>query len=243
MKATLGILLAIMINLPLGSKAAAPPSFSTCNDLYHAGSYQAAADCYEALTSDGYSAELFYNLGNSYAQLGKTGYGVLNYLRGLTISPGDSELRANLEALKKDQGLFDREKNFPGKLINLLSLYQWCWLLVGLFAIHIMVSIVVYRRRVLSRPKETALNLMLIVLALFCLWGVVMRYQQWQQLVVINDSRLLISPIESGSTGVAIKQGSTVTTLKKYKGFELVTDDFGRRGWLKRNDLEPVMKN
>ncbi|THB74257.1 MAG: hypothetical protein D6B25_13875 [Desulfobulbaceae bacterium] len=235
------LLFCLMMIVPQEGSTETKSSFTDCNDFYHAHSYRSAVDCYEQLSTEGYSAELFYNLGNSYAQLGQTGHGVLNYLRGLAISPGDSDIKGNLEALKNEHGLFDAERTFTHKFTRLLSLSQWCWLLLTLFMCHIIVSFAVFRKKIINPKREWGLNLIFFLLGSLCIWSAFNHYQDWQKLVVINDTRLQVSPIDSGSAGLSIKQGRTVAPLKQYQEFTLVIDDSGRKGWVRQEDLVPII--
>lgn len=51
----------------------------------------------EGLTNNKVSAELYYNLGNSYYRDGKLGKAILNYERALLLAPGDMDIRHNLK--------------------------------------------------------------------------------------------------------------------------------------------------
>jgi tetratricopeptide (TPR) repeat protein len=83
-------------------RAGDPPlaAFRQGNALDGAGNYSAAAAAYEgAVRSGNCSANLFYNLGNTYARLGQRGRAALNYRRALILDPADAGARANLAAL------------------------------------------------------------------------------------------------------------------------------------------------
>ena len=46
------------------------------------------------------SADVYYNLGNSYYKAGEIAKAVLNYERALLMKPGNSDIRANLEVAR-----------------------------------------------------------------------------------------------------------------------------------------------
>src|SRR6202020_2477154 len=50
--------------------------------------------------SVGYSAAGLYNLGNSYARVGKPGMAILNYERASLLSPNDPDVEANLRYVR-----------------------------------------------------------------------------------------------------------------------------------------------
>ena len=67
------------------------------NELYHEKNYQGAADIFEKLIDQGATnGYLYYNLGNTYMRLGKTGSAILNYLQARSFLPRNENLDANL---------------------------------------------------------------------------------------------------------------------------------------------------
>lgn len=68
------------------------------NKFYQEQNYEEAVKVYRKILSQGYeSAALYYNLGNAYFRLGKLGYAILNYEKGLKLSPGDEDLLYNIK--------------------------------------------------------------------------------------------------------------------------------------------------
>lgn len=67
------------------------------DSAYTADEFEKAIGLYsEALTSEGTSAELFYNMGNCYYRLGKYGKAILMYERALRLDPTFTDARENL---------------------------------------------------------------------------------------------------------------------------------------------------
>ncbi len=68
------------------------------NQAYQEGDYQGAIAAYESVQDAGYrSAGLEYNLGNAYFKAGLLGRSILHWERALALSPGDPDVRANLD--------------------------------------------------------------------------------------------------------------------------------------------------
>ncbi len=85
--------------------AFADSQWNTANEAYHAGKYdEAKADYLRLVQSGQYSAELFYNLGNTWFKLGDQGRAILNYERALLLDPRLDEAEANLHAVLKRVG-------------------------------------------------------------------------------------------------------------------------------------------
>ena len=72
-------------------------NISQANESYHEKDYPSAAKIFEDLIAQGqHNGYLYYNLGNTYMRLGKTGHAILNYLYAKTLLPRNENLDANL---------------------------------------------------------------------------------------------------------------------------------------------------
>ena len=73
-------------------------TFARANQLAEAGQVAAAVNLYEQLSAQGIvNADLFYNLGQAYAQLGKTNQAVEYYTRAAQIAPRDGQIAERLK--------------------------------------------------------------------------------------------------------------------------------------------------
>lgn len=66
------------------------------NEMYKQGKYSDAAKLYEEMLKRGGSAELYYNLGNSYYKIDEIGLAILNYERALRLNPRFKDASYNL---------------------------------------------------------------------------------------------------------------------------------------------------
>ena len=103
-----GMLLIAMLAVAIGATAqlTAPrqmteanrATFTRANQLVEAGQIAAGVNLYEQLSARGIvNADLFYNLGQAYAQLGKTNQAVESYARAAQIAPRDGQLAERLK--------------------------------------------------------------------------------------------------------------------------------------------------
>ncbi len=77
--------------------AADRATFARANQLAEAGQVAAAVNLYEQLSGQGIvNADLFYDLGQAYAQLGKTTQAVEYYTRAAQLAPRDGQIAARL---------------------------------------------------------------------------------------------------------------------------------------------------
>ena len=73
-------------------------TFARANQLIEAGQVAAAVNLYEQLSAQGIvNADLIYNLGQAYSQLGKTNQAVEYYARAAQIAPRDGQIAERLK--------------------------------------------------------------------------------------------------------------------------------------------------
>jgi len=85
------------------------PTWDAANEAYQKGKYEEAKVDYIQLASmHGYSADLFYNLGNAWFKLGDQGRAILNYERALALNPRLEEARSNLQTALRIVGNDDQ---------------------------------------------------------------------------------------------------------------------------------------
>ena len=102
------ILLVVMVMAAIGLTAqlTAPrpmteadrATFARANQLVEAGQIAAAINLYEQLSAQGIvNADLFYNLGQAYTQLGKANQAIEAYGRAAQIAPRDGQIAERLK--------------------------------------------------------------------------------------------------------------------------------------------------
>lgn len=216
--------------------------FEQANIAYTRADYQQAINHYLTVAGkDGVSAPLLYNLANSYAATDQVGRAVLNYERALRLSPGDADIQANLEQVRKDAGLYRDDNPLYERLAELLEADQWLMLSGAAFLLLAITSLTATLVNTFT-PAMTRLIIISSLLVLIAtLPAVLFRYQSWNDGVVVGqEARLLISPFpEAASTGT-IKAGRLVRPGKIHGDFVLVRDETGRSGWLGRNSFELI---
>jgi len=101
------------------------------DSAYRSGNYVQAIRDYEALLKQGKSAALYYNLGNAYYRTDNITRAVLSYERALRLSPGDDDIRFNLQLARSktiDKITPESEMFFFSwwrSLVNLMSADSW----------------------------------------------------------------------------------------------------------------------
>ena len=89
--------LTAQLTAPRQMSAADRATFARANQLVEAGQVAAAVNLYEQLSAQGIvNADLFYNLGQAYAQLGKTNQAVAFYAQAAQLAPRDGQIAERL---------------------------------------------------------------------------------------------------------------------------------------------------
>lgn len=222
------------------------------DSAYVSEHYAQAAQLYEQLLEQGRSSEVYYNLGNCYYRLEKIAPAVLNYERALLMSPGDSQIRHNLElARNKTQ---DKIMVLPElfivtwykSIVYLMSVDAWGMMGTVCFIIFLlMLSAYLFLSQVLYRKIGfyTA-----VVALLFCVLANIFALSE-RRWVQRHDTAVLMqevvhvksTPNQDGKDLFVIHAGTKVTivddTMRDWKEIRL---DDGKTGWLEASSVEII---
>lgn len=108
------------------------------NQAYTEGDVDTALDRYrEALELGAADADLYFNLGNTYARRGELGRAVVSYLRAERLDPRDGDIdrnlawvRSHIQDLELDSGELPLFIGEFVALVHWFTLDEWSWLLV-----------------------------------------------------------------------------------------------------------------
>lgn len=246
-------LLIFLFSLFLQFTASATPSLKVAADsAYMKENYQEAASLYEKVLEEGYSPEIYYNLGNCYYRLEKIGPSVLNYERALLLSPGNGDIRHNLE-LARSKTL---DKISPlgeifivtwyKEVINWFSVDQWAALgIICFIFVLIMLCLYLFSKVVLIRKLgfySSIVFILICILSNFFAWN--------QKHILINRSTAVVmstsvnvksTPSENGTDLFVIHEGTKVTIIDPtMKGWKEIRLDDGKKGWIPTGSIEEI---
>jgi len=219
--------------------AAEQNTFERGNQAYTAGDFSTAVQQYLTTAEiHGVSASLLYNLANSYAAMGETGEAILAYEQALRLDHGNGDIRSSLASLRKNKGLYNEDQPFWHRLPNTLGADQWM-LIAGisvlLFSCCLLFIALTKKDTGQRIARYTATGT--LITALLTLPLAVYGYQSWNDAVVLTETRLQISPFKDAASTGAIMEGRVVRPVKEHNEYVLVTDNSGRKGWLRQDDL------
>ena len=247
------LLLAFACLLTLRVSAQQPDSLLTAAAAaYNEGRYAQAAECYEAVADTyGVSGPLYYNIGNAYYKAGDYPSAILNYERGLKLTPRDEDLQVNLEMARAY--VVDKTESLGEFLLvrwyksvrRLFHSDAWAVTSIALFWIFIATLFAFFfsrRRRV--RKASFAIGIVSLVLSVVTL---VFTRQTYEQTVDARDAIIFTpsvtvkgSPDASGTDLFLLHEGTKVyikSTLGSWA--EIVIED-GNVGWLPADCFEII---
>ena len=214
--------------------------------------YAKAIEIYESLLQEGESAEVYYNLGNSYFKQDEIGKAILNYERALLLQPGNSDINANLDIARAktvDKVNPNPEVFFVAwtrALINMLPVDIWGFCGI-VFFICLLVSLAVYFFSNQVSIRKIGFFSAIISLIL-CIIANAFAFEQKDVLdnrnnaIVISPSVTIRStPSEEGTSLFIIHEGRKVSikdnSMKDWKEIRL---EDGKVGWIPVSAIELI---
>ena len=222
------------------------------DSAYASGEYQQAIKDYEALLKQGASADLYYNLGNAYYRTENITRAVLNYERALLLSPGDRDIRFNLQIAQSktiDKIVPESEMFFftwYRTLVNLMSVDGWARTsLVSLALVIILLLVYLFSDRIWLRKIGFFGGIALLVLFVM---SNVFAWQQKQNLlfrkgaiVIVPSVTVKSTPANNGTDLFVLHEGTKVmitdSSMKDWKEIRIAD---GKEGWIESKQLEEI---
>ena len=222
------------------------------DSAYARGEFQQAIKDYEALLKQGASADLYYNLGNAYYRSENITRAVLNYERALLLSPGDRDIRFNLQIAQAktiDKIVPESEMFFftwYRALVNLMNVDGWASVaLVSLALVIILLLVYLFSERIWLRKVGFfggILMLLLFVLSNIFAW------QQKQNLLFRKGAIVMTptisvksTPASNGTDLFILHEGTKVViTDSSMKDWREIRIADGKEGWIESKHLEEI---
>ena len=231
---------------------AAPVSKVEADSAYVHGNFQQAIKDYESLLKQGASAELYYNLGNAYYRTENITRAVLNYERALLLSPGDADIRFNLQIARSktiDKIVPESEMFFVTwyrSLVNIMSVDGWGRMaLVSLALVIVLFLVYLFSARVWMQKLGFfgggALLLVFVLSNIFA-WQQSQNLLHRKGAIIIAPSVAVKStPAQNGTDLFILHEGTKVVitdgSMKDWLEIRLAD---GKKGWLESKKIELI---
>ena len=221
-------------------------------DAFAAGQWQNALNYYQMIEGENLqSADLYYNMGNTYFKLDDKAHAILYFERALKLDPSHDDAAHNLEIAR--QLTLDKIDAVPDFILvswfrNLrqgLSADSWAWLTLALLVCVGLLFLLFRNGASLAlRRVSFIVGCVLLVLAL-CTF--IFSLQQ-RRAVTRQDSAIVTSPVcsvksspaDGGTTVFVLHEGTKVRLLDQVGDWAKVEIADGRQGWAGTAALETI---
>ena len=239
----------LLFLMPLSAMAV---SKADADSAYAQQNYQEAIKQYEALLQNGVSSELYYNLGNAYYRTDNISRAIINYERALLLSPGDGDIRFNLQMARSktiDKIVPESEMFFVtwyNSLVNLTSVDGWAVIALCSLALAVILALVyLFSERIALRKAGFFLGAFFVLL--FVLSNVFAVQQKDKLLnrtgaiVVSSAATVKSTPAQNGTDLFVLHEGTRVVitdgSMKDWKEVRLAD---GKEGWIESKQIEVI---
>lgn len=223
-------------------------TFEEGNSAFQAEDFSRAAKIYQNLiASEGSSAALLYNLGNSQYRLGEYGAAILAYERARLLAPRDPDLRANLNLARKTATVFAEAKYNPwlDGVLEYFSRDEWSWWIV-IAALWIGIMIISNNFVRLARPwlRKLRWGSVLVSGTIILIGGVILfvRRDEASRGVIISESASVrLSPFET-ATAVATPGAGRIVQMGEKNGdyYFVRVPNTDLQGWMSRAEVKRI---
>lgn len=220
---------------------------------YTSADYRTALDSFLSIEGEGVqSADLYYNIANSYYKTGNSnGKAILYYRRALRMNPSFEDAEINL-SMARAQTL-DKIDVVPEFVLitwlknvrDSFSSDAWAWGAVILFVLFLVALFFFRFGRSSSVVKASFVTgVVFLVAAVFCFGCSVSLMNEYGR----EDKAVVMSPVssgkgspnENGQSLFVIHEGTDVSIIEELGQWVRVELSDGRQGWIKRNDIEII---
>jgi len=222
------------------------------NTAYSSGKYQEAIKAYTSLTSQGLeSADLYYNLGNSFYKLNDIPHAILWYERAKRLDPGNEDINFNLNvANSKITDKIDPLPEFFLKrwlkaVSDQLPLDLWAKAGIAFLIVALLLYALYLASRVLLIRKlgfwTGSVTLFLSIVFLFFAWSSYLSLNSDPSAVILNPTVTVKSSPDEKSTDIfVIHEGCKVQLVDHIGNWYEIRIANGSVGWIGQDNFEKI---
>ncbi|MCX7737261.1 MAG: tetratricopeptide repeat protein [Candidatus Kapabacteria bacterium] len=226
--------------------------FNKANELYAKGNYSEAIENYKSIIKDGYeSAEIYFNIANSYYKLKKIPESILYYERARKIAPEDEDINFNLKIA--NLRIVDKFEVVPKFFItewiesirDMYSSEGWAKILIALIWITFLSLIgFMISWNILIKRLLFFIALGSLILSLTSGFFAIQKQknEKYQQSAIIFSPRVDVrsSPDDKSTVLFILHEGTKVELLDSVGEWTKIRIPRGDVGWIDKNAIEII---
>ncbi|WP_321480284.1 tetratricopeptide repeat protein [uncultured Bacteroides sp.] len=240
-------------NAKLGERSIGKTMTKTNGDsAYIKNDYATAIQIYESLLKKGESANIYYNLGNSYYKSGEIAKAILNYERALLLQPGNNDIRSNLDIARSKT--IDKVEPIPElffitwikAIINIMNIDAWavCGIVSFIFFV-IAIYFFFFSSRISYKKICFISGILFFIISVlsnvFAFYQKSILENRNSAIVMLPSVTIRSTPSENGTSLFILHEGRKViikdATMKEWKEIQL---EDGKVGWIKTDEIEII---
>lgn len=244
------LLFAFILSLPfVGVAQNLQEQFNAANKAYEDGKFKEAIALYHSIEATHSSAELYYNLGNSYYQVDSIAPAILYLEKSIKLNPTED---AEFNLAICNQKITDRIEGKKELVINtwweefrsLLSVDGWAWLSIIALLLAAFGWIIYQRVKTVAGKAGFTAGILLSGLSLlfFLMASHVNSVNTNAQEAIIFAANIDVksSPSESGKTLFVLHKGTKVELREKQNDWQEIILADGKLGWIPSKELKAI---
>lgn len=241
------LIMMLLIGCLIVSKAEAQTPeelFVKANELYNEHAYDSAARAYENIINKGYSsAELYYNLGNSYYKLRNYPKAILYYEKSLKLEPNNEDTKHNIEIAKAF--ISDKIESVPdlfiktwwNKLSNLLTLNSWAIVSIIILGCMLICIFIYLTSRTRTLKKSMFFASLIFIMLTICTFSISTKKYNYiksnkEGIIMVSTITVKSSPSLSSVDLFVLHEGTKVKILDNTGEWEKIKIANGSIGWI-----------
>lgn len=224
--------------------------FNRATDYYNEGDYQKAIDNYQKILDNGeHSAELYFNLGNSYYKLNQPGPSIYYYEKALLLKPNDAEIKNNL-AYAQNMTL-DAIETMPetglskiyNAVLGILSFDQWAYVAIVLMLLFVVLYITFYFLKYATHKRIAfIIGTTSLIASVICVVFAFLKFSDFSAdepaIVFSEEVSVKSEPNQRSQEIFKLHEGSKVNILDELDGYNKIRIADGKTGWLLKENIK-----
>ncbi len=226
--------------------------FKAANAFYQKGDYKNALKNYEQIEKQQVeSADLYYNLGNTYYKLNKVAPAIYYFEKALKLSPNNDDFKNNLTVAQRMT--IDKIDVLPKTLlqkldntyIKSLSFETWAKIAIVAIILFVLLFLVYYFSAYSGRKRLyfiLAFISLIVVLFSFSFAYSGYNYSKNHKPAIIFSAKASVknAPTLNSNEAFELHEGTKVVILEQVDSWFKIKLADGKIGWISKTDLKAI---
>jgi tetratricopeptide (TPR) repeat protein len=217
--------------------------FDEASSLYSESKFEEAVEIYKEILSHNYeSAELYYNLGNTYLKLGDLGEAILNYERAARLVPYDSDLKSNIKyanSLRNQPAITLTASSWLNRRISfVLSYFTADGLTILLSILYIsallILGIAVFRKNFVKFARKLVIIIAIVFMIFITILSFKIYHDEYVKSAIVLDKIVdaRYEPLIEAPVHFRIYEGTKIVVLRTRGEWLQIQREDNKIGWI-----------